>query len=175
MPGATIASTDLTANLIVLGSGRICGVTLALHVLRALWREPGNAEYSPQSGRATQHSTEPCGGNTLVSGAMECRIGDQNSCIPVSPPSASLSSPLQPLDFYIYFYIRRILDLLRSVVVFHFLCLCVSLVTPKPMVKRIQSIRELKMLNSKVKEGRIWFGNRQLVFLYKLYRVYEMR
>ena len=56
------------------------------------------------SGRAAQHNTAPCGGNTLISGAVECRIGDQNSCTPVSPPSISLFNITTPRLLYVFLY-----------------------------------------------------------------------
>ena len=61
-----------------------------------------------------------------------------------------------------YFYIKRILVLLSSVVVYNFF---VSFLTPQSMPKRISSIGEWKTLNRQVKRDLVW-NKATTIFIY---------
>jgi len=138
-----------------------CGLTLALHVLQAQWREPGNAEYSPQVdvqlNTAPLHVEGTSWSLAQWNVASEIKIPAYRSALRLS-----LSSTLQPLDFYMYFYIKRILVLLSSVVVHNFF---VSFLTPQSMPKRISSIGEWKTLNRQVKRDLVW-NKTTAIFIY---------
>lgn len=138
-----------------------CGLTLALHVLQAQWREPGNADYSPQVD--VQLNTAP-----LHVEGTRWSLAQWNVASEIKIPAyrsalrLSLSSTLQPLDFYMYFYIKRILVLLSSVVVYNFF---VSFLTPQSMPKRISSTGEWKTLNRQVKRDLVW-NKATAIFIY---------
>jgi hypothetical protein len=141
-------------------SAEVCGVRLALHVLRALWSERRmqsiRHKVDMQLNTALSHVEGIHRSVEQWNVASQIKIPAYRSAF---PPPPLLLFTITTLDFYMYFYTRRILVQLCSVVLFHFFVF-VSSVTPKPTVKRIQPNRELEMLNSEMKEGRIWFGNR---------------